>query len=48
MIPLKEDGSLNVELIDKLPIEEWMEIIGFLTDEQTEYYEIHTSMKPGT
>lgn len=35
---LKEDGSLNVELINKLPIEEYMETMGDLTQEQIKEY----------
>ena len=38
MVFLKEDGSLDVERINKLPIEEYMEVIGDLTKEQYEYY----------
>ena len=35
---LKEDGSLNVEMINKLPLEEYMDIMGRLTQEQIEEY----------
>ena len=35
---LKEDGKLNIEQINKLPIEEYMEVIGGLTDEQYKEY----------
>ena len=35
---LKEDGSLNVELINKLPLEEYMETMGDLTQEQVKEY----------
>ena len=35
---LKEDGSLDVERINKLPIEEYMDVIGDLTQEQYKYY----------
>lgn len=38
MVYLKEDGSLDIEHINRLPIEEYMEIIGKLTDEQYNYY----------
>lgn len=38
MVLLKEDGSLDIERINKLPIEEWMDAIGDLTQEQYEYY----------
>jgi hypothetical protein len=38
-ILLKEDGSLDIERINKLPIEEYMEEIGNFTNEQRkEYY----------
>jgi len=36
---LKEDGSLDVERINKLPLEEYMDTVGDLTEEQYgEYY----------
>ena len=35
---LKEDGSLDVERINKLPIEEYMDVMGDLTQEQYRYY----------
>ena len=35
---LKEDGSLDIERINKLPIEEYMDVIGNLTQEQYQYY----------
>ena len=35
---LKENGSLNVELINNLPLEEYMETMGNLTQEQVEEY----------
>ena len=38
MVPLKEDGSLNVELIDKLPIEEYRAILETMTQEQYQFY----------
>lgn len=38
MIPLKEDGSLDINMIEQLSIEEHMKIIGRLTDVQYEYY----------
>ena len=38
MALLKEDGSLDVERIDKLPLEEWMEEIGVLTKKQYNEY----------
>ena len=28
---LNEDGSLNIECINKLPIEEWMNVVGDMT-----------------
>ena len=39
MALLKEDGSLDIERINKLPLEEYMEEIGGLNKEQrTEYW----------
>lgn len=38
MVFLKEDGSLDVERINKLPIEEYINVIENLTDSQREYY----------
>ena len=35
---LKEDGSLDVERINKLPIEEYMDVMGDLTQEQIKEY----------
>ena len=40
---LKEDGSLDIERINKLPIEEYMNVIGDLTKEQ---YEVYLSKLP--
>ena len=47
MVFLKEDGSLDVERINKLPIEEYMEVIGDLTKEQYEYYQSKTPINEG-
>lgn len=38
MALLKEDGSLDVEHINKLPLEENMDAIGDLSEEQYEEY----------
>jgi hypothetical protein len=38
MALLKEDGSLDVERIDKLPFEEYMDAMGDLTQEQVKDY----------
>ena len=35
---LKEDGSLDIERINKLPLEEYMDAVGDLTEEQYEEY----------
>lgn len=43
MVFLKDDGSLDIERIDQLPIEEHMKMIGELTDEQ---YHLYTSTLP--
>ena len=38
MTILKEDGSLDVERMNRLPLEEWMDEMGDLTQEQVEEY----------
>ena len=38
MALLKEDGSLDIERINSLPIEEYMDEIGNLTEEQYDEY----------
>ena len=38
MAPLKENGELDIERINELPIEEYMEVIGGLTEEQYKEY----------
>lgn len=38
MALLKEDGSLDVERINKLPIDEYMKVIGELTESQYKEY----------
>ena len=38
MALLKEDGSLDVERINKLPLEEYMDAMGDLTQEQVKEY----------
>ena len=38
MALLKEDGSLDVERIDKLPLEEYMNAMGDLTQGQVKEY----------
>ena len=38
MAILKEDGSLDVERINSLPVEEFMDVMGDLTEEQVEEY----------
>lgn len=35
---LKEDGSLDIERINKLPLEEYMDMMGNLTQEQVREY----------
>lgn len=35
---LKENGKLNIERINQLPLREYMEVIGGLTDEQFNEY----------
>lgn len=38
MVFLKEDGSLDIERIEQLPVEEHMKMLGKFTDEQCDYY----------
>lgn len=38
MALLKEDGSLDIERINKLPFEEYMDEMGTLTQEQVQEY----------
>ena len=35
---LKEDGSLDIKRINQLPIDEYMDVVGDLTEEQYEEY----------
>lgn len=45
---LKADGVLNMDLINKLPLEEWMEVMGNLTDEQLQEYLSKSPLKEST
>lgn len=38
MLPLKEDGSLNIELIKKLPLDDYLEALGSFTHQQLQEY----------
>lgn len=38
MVFLKDDGSLDLVRINRLPVEEHMKMLGELTDEQCDYY----------
>ncbi len=38
MVFLKEDGSLDIERINKLPLDEYMDMMGDLTQEQVREY----------
>ena len=38
MALLKEDGSLDIERINSLPYEEYMDAMGYLTQEQVQEY----------
>ena len=38
MVLLKEDGSLDMERINALPLEEYMDMMGDLTEEQIDEY----------
>ena len=46
MIPIKEDGTLYVELINKLPLNDYMEVMGELSSKQLDYYMANTPMEP--
>lgn len=47
MALLKEDGSLDIEWINKLPINEWMNLMGDLTEEQFEEYKSKCPLNEG-
>ncbi|MCF0168279.1 MAG: hypothetical protein HUJ93_06545 [Bacteroidales bacterium] len=38
MVFLKEDGSLDIDRINKLPLEEHMQMVGSMTNEQYEEF----------
>ena len=38
MVYLKENGELDIERINKLPLEEYMDMMGDLTQEQVKEY----------
>lgn len=38
MVFLKEDGTLDIERIDQLPVEEHMKMLGEFTSKQMDYY----------
>ena len=44
---LNEDGSLNVERINQLPIEEWLEVVGDMTKDEFAYLETHSHLSHG-
>ena len=44
MALLKEDGSLDIEWINKLPLEEWMDVIGDMSKEQFDEYNSKTPL----
>ena len=50
MALLKEDGSLDIEHINKLPLEEYMDAMGKLSEEQIAEYNaklpVNESMEP--
>ena len=47
MIPLKEDGNLDIERINRLPIDEYINVIENLTDTQREYYNSNLPINEG-
>ena len=48
MIPVKEDGTLDTELINKLPLDDYMDVMGWLSESQIDYYMANTPMEPST
>ena len=48
MIPVKEDGTLYIELINKLPLDDYMDVMGSLSESQIDYYMANTLMEPST
>ena len=46
MALLKEDGSLDIERINQLPIEEYMEEVGNFTNEQRKEYYSKSALFP--
>ena len=46
MIPGKEDGTLDIELINKLPLDDYMDVMGSLSESQIDYYMANTPMEP--
>lgn len=47
MVPLKEDGSLDIERINRLPIDEYINVIENLTETQREYYNSNLPINEG-
>lgn len=48
MIPVKEDGKLDIELINKLPLNDYMDVMGSLSESQIDYYMANTPMELAT
>lgn len=44
MVYLKEDGSIDVERINRLPLKEWMDMVAEMTEEQYAYFESKTPL----
>lgn len=47
MKPVREDGSLDVEHINNLPIREYTVVINSLTSRELEYYNSHIPINEG-
>ena len=45
MVPLREDGSLEIERINSLPLEDYMDMVSNLTDEQLGEYRTKLPLK---
>ena len=48
MIPIKEDGKLDIELINKLPLDDYMDVMGSLSESQIDYYMANSHMETST
>ena len=47
-IPIKSDGTLDIEAINNLPIIEYTKVVNKFTSKQREYYYSHLQTNDGT